>query len=902
MKIDRIERLDIDNRDFFTAIYGVNQKGEYFIGQDLRKLNLWEALHIYLTSKGYTTIFYDDKAFSYDQQQLIKFYGFNVNKNVEQPGNETSNQPNNTRTNRKKDFFANKKSPFANGRKRTGGVVNKGNEENTNNTPQQPQEAQQPQQQGDVALHDSISIVNSNVIGRHYAVHNSIGFIDNVFGHIEKDISNKLAVIFLNPNTLSFNEGEQKVYENKLSHIRVAYKQHDIKLKLIAVYDYNNHEAFAKDMGTNSDKFLCRTPFKDLILTDMGSSAGAGNDSEVKKEIPRTVFIMPQPYKDEIANFINRRRLVNGLNYDFKSVAWDDLIIKLWQGVKLDKQSPELFLIRDLDDTGKLPNEKLEQIINKMNTDKAIDRFNKLQGIDNIKKQFEVYRQALQKQRCNPDGARFRPHMALLGSPGTGKTTVARLFGEILREDGLLPKGHFTKVDVSELVGEYVGSTRPKTRAVCERARGGVLFIDEAYGLMSGSNSEGHIDYGKEAIEVLIQFMEDNDDSLVILAGYTADIEELINKGNPGFRRRFSDLGFFDFRDYSAGVLYDIALKMIPKSCKYTPEFANALRNIIALKCAYKNKKFGNVGEIENLINLLVTNFESSNDAIMNINHIPNHMRALIDPSLLDQDSIFAELDSLIGQTTVKNYIKSLFDNVYANKYQLVKGEVDNPDIPKLNFIFSGNPGTGKTTIARLMGNILKEMGILSGGDDTLICLSGTQLKSAPTTKINEIFEDAIGRVLFIDEAYSMLGNSDAITTIVNNLTNKDYENKLCIILAGYNDDMRQLMESNVGFSSRFETVQFENYSDEELWNILMRYINNPNNASIMDDTCKEAAMTYFSSLDRDSNEFGNAREVENLFRILKRNRAIRYSKRVRENGDTTIDFARRILPEDFPN
>ena len=142
---------------------------------------------------------------------------------------------------------------------------------------------------------------------------------------------------------------------------------------------------------------------------------------------------------------------------------------------------------------------------------------------------------------------------------------MARLFGAILHEDGLLPQGQFVEAKVGDLVGQYIGQTRVKAGALCDRAKGGVLFIDEAYGLMSGVNDNGNADFGKEAIEVLLQFME-NSDSLVILAGYPEETMRLINEGNPGFKSRFDEsLGFFHFEDYEHQEDGNIDVDCIPE-------------------------------------------------------------------------------------------------------------------------------------------------------------------------------------------------------------------------------------------------------------------------------------------------------------------------------------------------
>jgi probable Rubsico expression protein CbbX len=151
-------------------------------------------------------------------------------------------------------------------------------------------------------------------------------------------------------------------------------------------------------------------------------------------------------------------------------------------------------------------------------------------------------------------------HMSFTGNPGTGKTTVALRMAEILHRLGYVRKGHLVSVTRDDLVGQYIGHTAPKTKEVLKRAMGGVLFIDEAYYLYRPENER---DYGQEAIEILLQVMENQrDDLVVILAGYK-DRMDTFFRSNPGMASRIAH--HIDFPDYSEGELYEIAALMLGK-------------------------------------------------------------------------------------------------------------------------------------------------------------------------------------------------------------------------------------------------------------------------------------------------------------------------------------------------
>ena len=187
-------------------------------------------------------------------------------------------------------------------------------------------------------------------------------------------------------------------------------------------------------------------------------------------------------------------------------------------------------------------------------------------------------------------------HMSFTGNPGTGKTTVALRMADLLHRLGYIRQGHLVTVTRDDLVGQYIGHTAPKTKEVLRRAMGGVLFIDEAYYLYRPDNER---DYGQEAIEILLQVMENQrDDLVVIVAGYAERMETFFSS-NPGFRSRIAH--HIDFPDYSDGELLAIAEKMLEgQNYRLSPEARTALGDYITRR--RQQSHFANARSIRNAL------------------------------------------------------------------------------------------------------------------------------------------------------------------------------------------------------------------------------------------------------------------------------------------------------------
>ena len=250
----------------------------------------------------------------------------------------------------------------------------------------------------------------------------------------------------------------------------------------------------------------------------------------------------------------------------------------------------------------------------------GMEELNELIGLDVVKSDVKELVNLVKVQKMREDkGMKTVPvslHLVFSGNPGTGKTTVARILSKLYKEIGVLSKGQLVEVDRSGLVAGYVGQTAIKTQKKIEEAKGGILFIDEAYTLAKEGN-----DFGQEAIDTILKAMEDNrKDLVVIVAGYTILMQNFINS-NPGLKSRFNK--YIEFKDYSAEELIQI-FELQCKKYNYTmsPEAKEEIEKVIREREASKGENFANARDIRNLFETIITNqasrvaqMESPNDS-----------------------------------------------------------------------------------------------------------------------------------------------------------------------------------------------------------------------------------------------------------------------------------------------
>lgn len=546
----------------------------------------------------------------------------------------------------------------------------------------------------------------------------------------------------------------------------------------------------------------------------------------------------------------------------------------------------------------------------------ASEKINALIGLDPIKNrikelsQWIQYRESFTEDSVEPSESTSH-HMVFSGNPGTGKTTIARLIGELFREIGLLKRGHLVEVHTNDLVAEYVGNTSIKTNQVIDQALDGVLFIDEAY-MLSSPDRGG---FGQEAIDTLVSRLENDRHRLVVIvAGYPDRMEKFLN-ANPGLKRRFPRENVFHFPDYSPEQLWLILQQKLTSSgIPFDDKISLDLQHIIEEQYRNRDETFGNAGEIRNLkqgleraraVRIIEENLNSQ--APLSIEDIPANYRTYLQGEQSGEESFRDELNALVGLASVK---KILMDQYSRLQYDQLRRKIEPtylPTQPLQHLIFSGNPGTGKTTIARLVGKMYRELGLLKKGH----CIEVTRADlvagyvGQSMLKTQEVVKSALDGVLFIDEAYTLSQGSDNDfgKESIDFLSHAAEINRfrLLIIAAGYPDEMLTFLSKNPGLASRFAPpIPFLDFSLQELNEILDQLVRQ--NGFILPEECHDLVVRSIKSLIQTQGaHFGNARAIHQLFEEMKINLARRIIASHSSSNPISLLEMVTFLPEDVP-
>ncbi len=565
-------------------------------------------------------------------------------------------------------------------------------------------------------------------------------------------------------------------------------------------------------------------------------------------------------------------------------LEWDEGV----NAVFLPDKGQQVFLQPDEEDT-----ESFEEVLSKLDA---------LIGLNEIKSKVREHAQYIQflqlrKEKGFAEKDGINVHSIFIGNPGTGKTTVAKMMGRLYKKMGLITKGHVHEVDRTDLVGEYIGQTAPKVKDAIEMARGGVLFIDEAYSL--ARSAEDSKDFGREVIEILVKELSNGPGDLaVIVAGYPKEMKTFLDS-NPGLRSRFKLT--FEFADYlpqELSLIADYACN--EKEVILAKEAKGLVNEMITEAFRSRDRAFGNARFVHDLIDkakiqlglrmmgnpevrslasealTVILKEDVDKVKVTQKRPLPN---IPVDEALLT--SALHELDSLIGMQNIKKDIRELVHLVRFNR------EAGRDVLGRffLHTVFVGNPGTGKTTVARILTKIYKALGVLERGHMVETDRQGLVAGYVGQTaiKTSERVEESMGGVLFIDEAYALTNSGrgsqgdfgdEAIQTLLKRM--EDHRGQFFVFVAGYPENMDIFLKTNPGLNSRFDKIlRFEDYAPEELLEIALYMFQQEHYR--VEEEAREYLGKYLRFLHQFRDKyFGNARAVRQVVMEAIKNQNLR--------------------------
>jgi SpoVK/Ycf46/Vps4 family AAA+-type ATPase len=580
--------------------------------------------------------------------------------------------------------------------------------------------------------------------------------------------------------------------------------------------------------------------------------------------------------------------------------------------------------------------------------DDVLDELDQMIGLAAVKGEVNKLLASIEIERKRREQglpvARISRHLVFTGPPGVGKTEIARALGEIYRSLNVLRKGHVVEVQRSDLVAGYIGQTALKTLDRCKEALDGILFIDEAYSL-AGQNAAIN-DFGREAIDTLLKYMEDNRDRImVIAAGYPNEMRRFI-ASNPGLASRFSRT--IEFPSYTAKELAGVLRLMAKRQREELPdELEHSL--IPWIESQSRSEGWGNAREMRNLLEkvreaqslrlaadpaaditkiemvdfetagvpwvrtrastppppppvapevTLVAQPTSVTPASPGAAPTPRVGRRLtVTPTAPPERTIDQALDHLeemVGLAPVKEEVNKLMAALEVERMRRNEGLAVAPI--SRHMVFTGPPGVGKTEVARALGEIYRSLNVLRKGHLVETDRSGLVAsylgQTAPKTL--DKCKEALDGILFIDEAYSLATGPtgdfgrESIDALLKFM--EDNRDRIVVIVAGYPNEMRAFIGSNPGLASRFtKTIAFPPYSADEL-SAIVRLMAKRQNYVLPDEF--ETKLKPWINIGMRNKTWGNAREMRTLLERAREAQALRIA------ADPSTDIRKLEMPD----